>query len=66
MKVKELREHLKEQDQEMLVAYVMYSEQCLLTAEDMKVVELCKARPDGWVQYKRDDMTTDKYLLLGN
>ena len=66
MKVKELREHLKEQDQEMLVAYVMYSEQCLLTAEDMKVVELCKVRPDGWVQHKRDDMPTDKYLLLGN
>ena len=64
MKVKELVEFLKTQDQEMLVAYELYSEQCLLSKDCMNVRELCEARPDGWVHSKRGDMPSVEYLVF--
>lgn len=64
MLVKELIEFLKTQPQDIEVAYRSCSEQCLMETDDISVVELCKARPDGWIQNKRDDIETRVYLLF--
>jgi len=64
MKVKELIEFLKKQPQEIEVAFQCFSEQCILEADHIDVVELSKAREDGWVHHKRDDKETQEYLLL--
>lgn len=49
---------------EMQVAYYKYSEQCLMKAEEIGIKELCMPRPDGWLQDKRPDIPTMKYLLF--
>lgn len=64
MNVAELIEFLNKQPQEMQVAYLKYSEQCLLNEDDITVIELCNPRPDGWVQDKRPDMESQTYLLF--
>lgn len=64
MKVSELIEFLKTQPQDILVAYGLYSEQCLMDSVDIGVEELCNPRPDGWIQDKRPDMPTQKYLVF--
>lgn len=64
MTVAELIEFLKQQPQDIQVAIEMYSEQCLLEAEEIKVKEMCKPRPDGWIQHKRTDMELQTYLLF--
>lgn len=64
MTVAEFIEFLKEQPQDLLVAYEMFSEQCLLEAEQIHIHEFCEPRPDGWIQKKRPDMPTKQYLLL--
>jgi hypothetical protein len=64
MKVKDLIEILKTYDQEMLVAYKLFSEQCLLEKEHLKVESLCEARPDGWIQDARPDIETVDYLVF--
>lgn len=56
--------YLQTLDPSLPVAYKLHSEQCLLEEEDIEVVELCEARPDGWVQNKRPDKPTQTYLLL--
>lgn len=55
---------LQTQPQELPVAYCLYSEQVLLQSRDIKVVELCLPRPDGWVHDKRPDRPHQRYLLL--
>lgn len=64
MTVAELIELLQKQPQELLVVYEKHSEQRLLNADEIKIVELCEPRPDGWVQDKRPDMPHRTYLLL--
>lgn len=64
MIVSELIEYLQRQQQDLPVAIEMYSEQCLLDVEDMKIKELCEARPDGWVEDKRPDKPCRLYLVF--
>lgn len=64
MTVRELVEFLQEQPQDILVAYKCCSEECLLKASDITIEDHCSPRPDGWVQNKRPDMPTQKYLVF--
>lgn len=64
MTVKELIDLLATYPKDLLVAYRIHSEQCLMEVEDIKLVDLCHPRPDGWVQDKRPDMPTQQYLLF--
>jgi hypothetical protein len=64
MIVAELIEFLKTQDQTLPVAYRCCSEQCLMEANDIMVLELCLSRPDGHVQNYRKDKLTTKYLVF--
>lgn len=64
MTVKEFIEFLKEQPQDLQVAYQCMSEQVLLNVKDIQIVKLSEARPDGWIQNKRPDIPTQSYLLL--
>ena len=62
MIVSELIKHLKKQPQGLQVVYSCYSEQVLMTFDDITIAELCEERLDGWVEDKRPDKTTKKYL----
>lgn len=64
MKVKELIAFLKKQDQELDVAYGLYSEQCLLESSKIIVEVHCVARTDGWIENARTDKPTQKYLVF--
>lgn len=64
MTVNELIELLKTYPQDLLVAYEIHSEQCLLDAKDIKIKELCEPRSDGWVHDYRPDRPSIKYLVL--
>ncbi len=64
MTVKELIEFLKTQPQDILVTFEQYSEQRLLEKEEIVITEKCFPRPDGWIQSKRPDMPTQKYLAF--
>ena len=64
MTVSELIEFLEGQPQTVQVAYELYSEQCLLETEKIKLKELCEPRPDGWIQDKRPDMPSSVYLVF--
>jgi hypothetical protein len=64
MTVKELIAFLQLQDQDQEVAYTCMSEQCILDEYDIEIAELCEAREDGWIQNRRPDMKTKKYLLF--
>lgn len=64
MNVAELIEFLKLQPQDMQVIYERYSEYAQLEANEIDIGEACKPRPDGWVQRKRPDMPTQKYLIF--
>jgi hypothetical protein len=62
MIVKELIEFLKTQPQDLQVCYSLHSEQCLMEMRQIEIIEACEPRPDGWIQDKRPDMPTQKYL----
>lgn len=62
--VAELIEFLKGEQQDLIVAYQCCSEQVLLEVGDTEEFEACEPRPNGWVQCKRPDMSTRKYLLF--
>lgn len=62
MKVKELIEFLKTQDQNLLVIYRLHSEQMVMEVGDIDIFEACVERPDGWVHDKRPDKPYKKYL----
>jgi hypothetical protein len=64
MTVAQLIAFLQTQPQDLPVAYCCYSEQVLLEADDIRLVEACKPRPDGWIQDKRPDKETQMYLLF--
>lgn len=63
-KVSDLIAYLQTLDPDLLIAHQMFSEQCLLEIDDLKVVPLCLPRVDGWVQNERPDMETQDYLLF--
>ncbi len=64
MTVAELIAYLQTQPQDLLVGYQKYSEQVLLESGEIKVVEECAPRPDGWIQFYRADMPSQKYLMF--
>lgn len=64
MTVAELIAYLKTQPQEMLVAYRICSEQCLLSSDEIRFAECCEPRPDGWIEDKRPDKPTKTYLMF--
>ena len=64
MTVADLIALLQSKPQDALVAYQRYSEQCLLEPDEIRTMEACAPRPDGWVQDKRPDMPSQTYLLL--
>ena len=64
MTVEELIAFLQTQPQDLMCAYRCYSEQCLLTVDEIKIAEAGVARPDGWIENKRPDKSTQKYLLF--
>ena len=64
MTVSELIELLKTKPQDLQVAYELYSEYCLLEAQNVGVIEACEPRPDGWIQHKRNDMPVQSYLMF--
>jgi hypothetical protein len=64
MTVAQLIELLRTQPQDLLVVCQMYSEYCLIDAEQIQVKELCKTRQDGWVANKRLDKPTQLYLAF--
>jgi hypothetical protein len=64
MTVSELIEFLKEQPQDLLVAYECFSEQALLEKEKIAIETLGKPRPDGWVENRRPDKPTQQYLVF--
>lgn len=64
MNVAELIAILQTKPQDMQVAYCMYSEHCVLDSEDIRIIEACEPRPDGWIQNKRPDMPTQAYVLF--
>ncbi|MEY2854604.1 MAG: hypothetical protein RL030_1736 [Pseudomonadota bacterium] len=64
MTVAELIAFLQTQPQDLQIAYCLHSEQCLMGADQIKTLEACAPRPDGWIQDKRPDMPTQTYLLF--
>ena len=64
MTVAELIAFLQKQPQDMQCAYLIFSEQAILDAELIKVIEACEPRPDGWIQDKRPDKPTRTYLMF--
>lgn len=64
MNVAELIAFLQKHPSDMPVAYRKWSEQTMLEPEQIKVMELCETRIDGWVQDRRPDMPTKYYLVF--
>lgn len=65
MTVSEFIDFLKSQQQDLLVAYEIYSEYALLEKENIRIIEEhCEPRDDGWVQRSRPDKPLRKYLML--
>ena len=64
MTVADLIVFLQTQPQDLMVAYQMFSEQSLLEANEIAIIEACVPRHDGWVHHKRPDKPTQKYLLF--
>jgi len=64
MTVADLIEFLKTQQQELPVAYRVFSEQSLMASAQVRVVPLCAPRPDGWIADARPDKPTQNYLLF--
>ena len=64
MNVSDLISFLQTQRQDLPVAYCIHSEQCLMELKDIQILEACYPRPDGWIQDKRPDMSTQTYLLF--
>ena len=64
MTVEALIAFLQTKPPHLICAYRRYSEQSILNVEDIKIDEACVARPDGWIENKRPDKTTQKYLLF--
>ena len=64
MTVAELIELLNSVPQDLPVAFELFSEQCLLEPNKIRIEELCYPREDGWIQDKRPDKPSREYLLF--
>lgn len=64
MKVSELIELLKKEPQDIEVVYECHSERCLMEPSQIYVMEGCEKRTDGWIQNKRPDMVSVRYLTF--
>lgn len=64
MTVKELIKLLQTFPSDLPVGIRMYSEYCMLEADDIAIDEHCEARPDGWIPYRRPDKPTRPYLMF--
>ena len=64
MTVAELIEVLKQKPGHIQVAYEIYSTAQLLQESQIRIVTLCEARPDGWVEDLRPDKPSVDYLVL--
>ena len=64
MTVKELIKFLQTQPQDLQVCYRLYSEQCLLNADDIYIQEFQPPRNDGWVHSARPDKPKQSYLVF--
>jgi len=69
MTVAEFIEYLKKQPQDLMVAYCLYSEYCLMDTDKIEIKELAVPREDGWVHSLwsiREDINqeTTQYLVL--
>jgi hypothetical protein len=62
--VADLIEYLKTKDQKLKVAYRKYSENCLLTIDEIEEIKCCTPREDGWVHNARPDMPLETYLIF--
>ncbi len=62
--VAELIKFLEDQPQDLVVAYRLHSEQCILDIEQIEVDELCEPRSDGWIQNNRPDLPQRTYLVF--
>ena len=64
MTVAKLIEILKAYPQDLEVIYMCKSEYDSLNECDLEMVDACIPRPDGWIQNKRPDKETRKYLAF--
>lgn len=64
MTVSELIAHLQTFPPHLPVAYGLYSEYCLLAADEVAICEACPPRPDGWIQRKRPDTDPVEYVMF--
>ncbi len=64
MLVSDLIKFLETIPQDLLVASRIHSEQSLLEEDEITIVECCEPRPDGWIQDKRKDKPSRKYLMF--
>lgn len=62
--IADLIKHLQTLPPGLPVIYRCCSEYVLLSLDDITQDDLCPARPDGWVHYKRPDQPTVRYLVL--
>ena len=49
---------------DMPIATEMFSEYKTLELSDIRVLDACEARPDGWIQRGRPDQDVVQYLLF--
>jgi hypothetical protein len=62
--VADLIAFLQAQPQHMRVAYRLWSEAVLLEKGDIKLVDACPPRADGWIHTRRPDKPTETFLML--
>lgn len=62
--VKELKEILNKYDENLPVAFRMFSEYALLEESELEIKELQPPREDGWVHDKRPDKPYIQYLVF--
>lgn len=62
--VAELIDYLKQQPQDLPVAFKFHSEQVLLELLDIETKDLCEPRLDGWIHDARPDKPTRSYLVF--
>lgn len=66
MTLRELLVILEDFDPELPVCFPCHSEWVEMEPSDVMTKELCKPRGDGWIQAKRPDQESIKYLVLGS
>jgi hypothetical protein len=64
MTVRELIKLLQTYPGDLPVGYRCCSENLMLKADDLRIIEACEERIDGWIQDKRPDMPSRPYLMF--